>query len=57
MSPSSSEDLTELIERDGEDFVVLRSPDTAEHDPDYCELGRFSTRTKAEKFLSSYERT
>ena len=36
MCPTKSEDLTELIEREGEEFVVLRSPDTAEHDPDYC---------------------
>ena len=48
-----SENLTELIEQDGSEFVALRSPDTAEDDPDYCEVGRFPTREKAEEFLAS----
>ena len=55
MCPTKSEDLTVLIEQEGEEFVVLRSPDTAEHDPDYCEVGRFPTRSKAEAFLAEYE--
>jgi hypothetical protein len=55
MTPHKSDDLTELIEQDGADFVVLRSSDTAEHDPDYEELGRFPTRARAEEFLASYE--
>lgn len=51
MSPSDSDDLTEIIEpRDGA-FVVLWSPETAEHDPDYRELGTFRTETEAEAFL------
>ena len=29
------------IEQDGGEFVALRSPDTAEDDPHYRELGRF----------------
>jgi hypothetical protein len=53
MSPFDSEDVTEFIERDGDEFVAIRSPDTAEHDPDYRELGRFPTRGKAEEFLAS----
>jgi hypothetical protein len=57
MSPYKSDDLTELIERDGGDFIVMRSPDTAEHDPGYKELGRFPTRAKAEEFLALYEAT
>jgi hypothetical protein len=55
MSPCHSEDMTVFIERDGNEFVAIRSPDTAEHDPDYRELGRFSTREKAEEFLASVE--
>jgi len=55
MSPVRSEDLTELVEQEGQEFVVLRSSDTAEHDPDYRELGRFPTRAKAEAFLAEYE--
>ena len=53
MSPSESEDLTEIIEaRDGA-FVVLWSPETAEHDPDYRELGVFATEAKAKAFLQT----
>ena len=55
MTPYESEDLTILIEEEGGEFVVLRSPDSAEHDPDYEEVGRFPTREKAETFLSSVE--
>ena len=55
MSPCHSEDVTEFIERDGNEFVAIRSPYTAEHEPDYREVGRFPTREKAEEFLSSTE--
>ena len=47
--------MTEFIMRDGDEFVAIRSPDTAEHNPDYDELGRFPTRAKAEEFLASVE--
>lgn len=53
MSPYDSDDLTEIIEKDGSEFVVLWSPETAEHRPDYRELGRFATRTQAERFLGT----
>src|SRR3954447_19042058 len=53
MSPFDSERLTTLIERDGEEFVVFWSSDTAEHEPDYRELGRFPTRAQAEEFLAA----
>jgi hypothetical protein len=55
MSPFKSEDLTEFIAQEGNEFVVIRSPDAAEHDPDYEEIGRFPTRAKAEEFLASVE--
>ncbi len=55
MTPTKSEDLTELIEEEGGEFVVMRSPDSAEHDPDYEEVGRFSTRAQAEEFLATTE--
>lgn len=55
MTPFNSEDLTELVVQEGDHFVVLRSPETAEDDPDYEELGRFSTRARAEEFLASRE--
>jgi hypothetical protein len=55
MTPFDSESLTEFVLQEGGHFVVLRSPETAEDDPDYEELGRFPTRTEAEAFLDSYE--
>ena len=55
MTPFKSEDLTELIEQEGDEFVAIRSPDSAEHDPDYEELGRFPTRALAEEFLAEFE--
>ena len=55
MTPTRSEDLTEFIEEENGEFVVLRSPQTAEHDPDYEEVGRFSTRAQAEEFLATTE--
>ncbi|VIO80353.1 hypothetical protein CI1B_83940 [Bradyrhizobium ivorense] len=53
MSPFKSEDRTELVEQDDNEFVVMRSPASAEHDPHYEEVGRFATRAQAEKFLES----
>ncbi len=53
MTPSHSDDLTEIIFREGRKFIALRSPETAEHYPDYCELGRFTTRREAEAVLGS----
>jgi len=55
MSPCHSEDMTEFIAQDGGEFIVLRSPSTAEDDPDYREVGRFPTRAKAEVFLAEYD--
>jgi hypothetical protein len=55
MSPFNSEDLTELVEQDGNEFIAIRSSNSAEHDPDYREHGRFPTRKKAEEFLASAE--
>ena len=52
MTPHDSDDLTTVIERDGSEFVVLWSPETAEDDADYRELGRFPTQTEAERFAS-----
>jgi hypothetical protein len=51
MSPDDSDDLTEMIARRGEEFVVLRSPDTAECTPDYREVAVFPTFEAAEASL------
>ena len=55
MSPFDSENLTGLIQQDGKEFVAIRSPDSAEHDPDYEEIGRFPTRAQAEEFFAEFE--
>ena len=52
MTPYNSDDLTTVIEREGKEFVVLWSPETAEDHTDYRELGRFRTRSEATRFLS-----
>lgn len=52
MSPDQSDDLTDVIEKRGSGYVVLRSPETAEDSPDYCELGSFPTREAAEHWLT-----
>jgi hypothetical protein len=52
MSPHDSDDLTEIVAEDNNEFAALRSPDTAEHCPNYHELGRFKTRVRAENFFA-----
>ena len=52
MSPVDSDDLTEIIIKDGDEFVVLRSLETADHHADYREVGRFTTLAAVEAFLS-----
>jgi hypothetical protein len=53
MTPYQSDDLTTIIEPCAEEYVVLWSPETAGHDADYRELGRFPTRGQAEAFLAT----
>lgn len=53
MTPFASEDLTIVIELENEEFIVRWSPETAEHHPDYKELGRFSTKDKALAFIAA----
>jgi DNA-directed RNA polymerase subunit RPC12/RpoP len=53
MSPYESDELTEVIKRCGPIFVVLRSPDSAEHAADYEEIATFPTVEEAEAFLQS----
>jgi hypothetical protein len=52
MSPVDSDDLTEIIVKDGDEFVVLESPETAEHSAGYRKLGRFPTLAAVEAFLA-----
>ena len=53
MSPFDSYDLTEIIVPHKGTFVVLRSPDAAEHLPDYCEVAKFATHEQAEAYLTA----
>jgi hypothetical protein len=53
MTPYESEELTTLIEEEDGQFIVLWSPETAENEPDYRELGRFPSRENALEFLSA----
>ena len=53
MSPYKSDDLTEIIEKHDQAYIVLRSPDTAEDMPDYREIARFSKRKQAKDYLTA----
>jgi hypothetical protein len=55
MSPFHSENLTDIIAKDADEFTAFRSPGSAEHDPEYIEVGCFPTRKKAKEFLDSLE--
>ena len=52
MSPDNSDDLTKVIEKHGRRYVVLCSPETAGHCPDYRELRSFPTKKEAERWLT-----
>lgn len=56
-SPVESEDLTEIVEPAGRGFVVLRSPETAEHGPSYVQVAEFPTRELAVKYIVDGELT
>jgi hypothetical protein len=53
MSPCASDDLSEIITKQGETFVVFRSPDTARHTPDYQQVGAFPTLEHAGTHLDA----
>ena len=55
MSPFDSDNLTELVAQADKEFIAIRSPDSAGHDPAYQELGRFPTREKAQEFFASLD--
>jgi hypothetical protein len=52
MSPCDADDLTHIITKRGDAFVVFRSSDTAEHKPDYQQVGVFPTLELAEIALA-----
>lgn len=53
MTPYKSDDWTVVIEKEGDKFVALCSPETAEYDPDYGASGTFPTRAEAKAYLAS----
>jgi hypothetical protein len=55
MSPFDATDLTFVIRKEADVFVLFRSPDSAEHSPDYREVSRFATRALAEEHLELVE--
>ena len=46
-SPVDSDDLTITIDEEDGEYVVRRSPPSAEHNPDYEEVVRFLAETHA----------
>jgi hypothetical protein len=53
MSPFGSENLTDLVGQEGNEFIAIHSPRSAEDKPNYREMGRFKTQAEAEEFLAS----
>jgi hypothetical protein len=51
VTPLDSDDLTEVVEDRAHTFVVLRSPESAEHTPDYEEVAKLPTRELAVSYL------
>lgn len=56
-SPYKSDDLTEVIEQEGDEFVVLSSAETAEHYPNYRAVARFTSLELANRFIVDGELT
>ncbi len=56
-TPLESDDLTEIIEPEGGEFVVMRSPDSADHRPDYKPIARFMSAELAVRFSVDGELT
>lgn len=52
-TPVESDDLTFIIVEEDHYFAVLKSPDEAEHHPDYREVIRFLSRDFAEAYVSA----
>ena len=54
-TPVESEDLTFQVVADAGAFVVLKSPDGAEHRPDYEEIRRFASEALAKQFVVQFK--
>src|ERR1700732_729988 len=51
MSPYDSDDRTEVIDRRRDLFVVIKSPVSAGHTPDYADVAGFASLKLAEAYL------
>jgi len=56
-SPVDSEDLTEVLFEAKDGFIVMQSPDSAEHKPSYVPVGKFASRELAMRFIVDGELT
>ena len=56
MTPAYSEDLTVVIEQGRKGFVLLKSPEDAEHDPAYAEVARFDSLDAAAAHLAGLQK-
>lgn len=54
-SPYESDDLTEVVDSVSGSFVLLRSPESAEHYPDYAVVAQFPSQQAAERYASNGE--
>lgn len=54
-SPYESDDLSEVVDETKGTFLLLRSPDTAGHYPDYQIVASFSSKEAAERYVASGE--
>jgi hypothetical protein len=55
ITPYDANELTFLVVERAHNYVVARSPDTAEHTPDYVEVAEFSTRALADAYVLEAE--
>jgi hypothetical protein len=55
ISPYDADDLTFLVTESPGEYAVLRSPETAEHTPDYVEVAKFSTRESADAYVAEVD--
>ncbi|MEJ0078114.1 MAG: hypothetical protein WDO17_22265 [Alphaproteobacteria bacterium] len=55
MTPVKSDDLTNIIARSDEGYVVLQSPETAERSAGYCRKAHFTSLREAAAYFEAIE--
>ena len=56
MTPIDSDDLTAIVKEEEGSFLVLRSPDDAQHEPSYKEIDRFFSSEAACAYLLALQK-